>query len=175
MWNSTIAIYALQVSPVDVFIFCSQFGQLFHNHDWQLRTWQDFVQIVILLKTHVPSILQTKYRSFSFWLLTILKLYFIDTCNWYFWSIQVCHQADQSTNMFRLNMAYHGWTFIHTCYFKTLSLRMKMLNPVKSFNFVGTKFRGLTMMDMFVDTWVCGFQIIRNITKVKKYFIGILN
>jgi len=26
------------------------------------------------------------------------------------------------------------------------------MNIIKSFNFVGTKFRGLTTMDMFVDT-----------------------
>jgi len=29
---------------------------------------------------------------------------------------------------------------------------------VKSYNFVGTKFRGLTMMDMFMDTSICGFH-----------------
>jgi len=40
-----------------------------------------------------------------------------------------------------------------------------------SFNFVGTNFHGLTMM----GTWICGFQIIRNITKVNKYFVWILN
>jgi len=28
---------------------------------------------------------------------------------------------------------------------------------------------------MFVDTWICGFQIICNITEVNKYFVGILN
>jgi len=30
-------------------------------------------------------------------------------------------------------------------------------------------------MDMFVDIWIRGFQIIFKITKVKKYIIGILN
>jgi len=48
-------------------------------------------------------------------------------------------------------------------------------HTVKSFNFVGTKFHSLMTMDMFVDTWIHGFQIILNITKVNKYFIGILN
>jgi len=42
---------------------------------------------------------------------------------------------------------------------------------VKSFNFVGMKFWGLTTM----DTWIHGIQIIRHITKVTKYFVGILN
>jgi len=28
---------------------------------------------------------------------------------------------------------------------------------VKSFNFVGTKLRGLTSLDIFVDTWIYGF------------------
>jgi len=43
--------------------------------------------------------------------------------------------------------------------------------------FVSTKFRGLMTMDMFVDIGICGFQItcIFNITKVNKYFVGILN
>jgi len=40
---------------------------------------------------------------------------------------------------------------------------------------MGTKFRGLTTMDMFMDTWICRFQIILNITKVDKYFVGIFN
>ena len=30
-------------------------------------------------------------------------------------------------------------------------------------------------MDMFVDTWIHGFEIIRNIAEVNKYFVGILN
>jgi len=30
-------------------------------------------------------------------------------------------------------------------------------------------------MDMFLDTGICGFQIIHNITKVNNYFVGILN
>ena len=53
----------------------------------------------------------------------------------------------------------------------------KSLNwvAVKSFNFVVTKFCGLTTMDMFMDTWKCGFQIIRNINEVNKYYIRILN
>jgi len=48
------------------------------------------------------------------------------------------------------------------------------LYTVKSFYFVGTKFHGL-MMDMFVDTWICGFQIILNITKVNWYLVELLN
>jgi len=30
------------------------------------------------------------------------------------------------------------------------------------------------MIDMFMDTWIHGFQIVQNITEVKKYFIRIL-
>jgi len=40
---------------------------------------------------------------------------------------------------------------------------------------MGTKFCGLTAMDIFVDTLVHRFQIILNITKVNRYFVGILN
>ena len=40
---------------------------------------------------------------------------------------------------------------------------------------MGTTFRGLTTMDMFVYTWIRGFQIIVNIIKVNKSFVGILN
>ena len=40
---------------------------------------------------------------------------------------------------------------------------------------MGTKFRGLMTLDMFVDTWIQGFQIICNIIKVKKYLVVILN
>jgi len=47
-------------------------------------------------------------------------------------------------------------------------------NTVKSFNFMGRKLCGLMTMDMFMDTLICGFQIICNITKVIKYFVGIL-
>ena len=42
-------------------------------------------------------------------------------------------------------------------------------------NFVGMKFRGLTRLDMFVDTWIHGLQIEHNITKVNNYFVEILN
>jgi len=38
---------------------------------------------------------------------------------------------------------------------------------VKSLYLVDTKFGELTTMDMLVDTWIHGFQIIFNITKVK--------
>ena len=37
---------------------------------------------------------------------------------------------------------------------------------------MGMKFYGLTIMDMFVDTWIPGFQIICNITDLNKYFVG---
>ena len=42
-----------------------------------------------------------------------------------------------------------------------------LLLTVKSFNFMGTKFRRLMTMDMFIETWICGFQIVGNITKLK--------
>jgi len=45
----------------------------------------------------------------------------------------------------------------------------------KSLNFMGTKFRGLMMMDIFVDTWIRWVQTTHNITKVNKYFCGTLN
>ena len=41
------------------------------------------------------------------------------------------------------------------------------------FNFVGSKFRSLTTLDMFVGTWNRGFQIICNIIEVYKYFFAI--
>jgi len=43
---------------------------------------------------------------------------------------------------------------------------------------MGTKFHGLTTMNMFVDSWILLFQIIRStfcITKVNNYIVGILN
>jgi len=46
---------------------------------------------------------------------------------------------------------------------------------VKLFNFVGTKFPCLTTLDIFVGTWIRRFQILGNIIKVNKYFVGILN
>jgi len=46
---------------------------------------------------------------------------------------------------------------------------------LKSFNCIGTKFLGLMTLDTFMDTWIQGFKIIRNITKHEnKYFVGIL-
>ena len=42
-------------------------------------------------------------------------------------------------------------------------------------NFVEINFCGLVSMYMFVDTWICGFQITRNITKVNFYFAAFLN
>jgi len=41
---------------------------------------------------------------------------------------------------------------------------------VKSFNFMGTNYRCLTTIDMLVDTWIRGFQIICNIIEVNTYF-----
>ena len=42
---------------------------------------------------------------------------------------------------------------------------------------MGTSFHDLTTLDMFVDTWIRGFHIICNITKINEYmyFIAILN
>jgi len=40
---------------------------------------------------------------------------------------------------------------------------------------MGTKIQGLTMIDMFLDTLICGFQIILNTSKVNKYFVSFLN
>jgi len=37
------------------------------------------------------------------------------------------------------------------------------------FYFMGTKFRHLMTMDMFVDTWICGFEIIQNIYHFKPF------
>ena len=44
-------------------------------------------------------------------------------------------------------------------------------------NFIDTKFHGVMIKGMFVDTLIYKFLIIQNITnlKVKKYFYGILN
>jgi len=48
---------------------------------------------------------------------------------------------------------------------------------VKSYNFVVIKLRGWTLMGLFVDTWIREhvFQFILHITKVNKYFVGMLN
>jgi len=54
------------------------------------------------------------------------------------------------------------------------SLKTKSIT-VNSINFVVTKFHYLQTLGMFVDTWIRGFQIICNITRLKKCFIGILN
>jgi len=40
-----------------------------------------------------------------------------------------------------------------------MQLFVKLIT-VKSFDFVGMKFRGLMISDMFVGTWMHGFQII---------------
>jgi len=49
--------------------------------------------------------------------------------------------AQSSQNLLHAKTVHYGYT-------------------VKSLNLLGTKFRGLTMIDMLVDTWICGFQII---------------
>ena len=50
-----------------------------------------------------------------------------------------------------------------------VAFKSRLVNgTVKSLNFMGIKFRGLTMMDMFVDIWIAGFQFMRNIIKVNK-------
>jgi len=46
---------------------------------------------------------------------------------------------------------------------------------VKSFKVVDTKFRRLKMMGIFMETWICGFQILHITIKVKKSFVRILN
>ena len=49
---------------------------------------------------------------------------------------------------------------------------------LKSFNSVGTKFRGLMGMDMFMDTEFVDFQIVHKISYIlylNKYFIGVFN
>jgi len=55
-----------------------------------------------------------------------------------------------------------------------ISFTSHSIVTVKSFYFVGTSFQWLTTRDMFVDILSHGFQVIFNITKVNKYFIGIL-
>jgi len=44
-------------------------------------------------------------------------------------------------------------------------LRLHWTYTVKAFNFKGTKFCGLTMMDMLMDTWILDFQIMLNMLK----------
>ena len=39
---------------------------------------------------------------------------------------------------------------------------------------MGRKFRGLTTLNMFVDTLIRGFNIKYNTTNVNNYFVGIL-
>ena len=57
-----------------------------------------------------------------------------------------------------------------------INLEKKCLRVyMKSFNFVGIKFYSLTLLNMFMDTLILGFQIILNITKENKYFLAILN
>jgi len=68
-------------------------------------------------------------------------------------------------NLIHVSMCLHDQTSCIQLYTVT----------VKSFYFVGTKFRGLTTLDMIVDTWIRGFQIICNSFEVNKYFVGILN
>ena len=56
----------------------------------------------------------------------------------------------------------------------TISDNIKIVYAVKSFNYIGIKFRSLRSMDVFVDILIHGFQIILYITKVNKYLVGIL-
>ena len=69
------------------------------------------------------------------------------------------------TSMFH----YLDFIFLQNCHKNN-----KQRSTVKSFNFVCTKSRGLTL-DMFVDTWICGFPIICIITKVNNYHVGTIN
>jgi len=63
--------------------------------------------------------------------------------------------------------------YIPVCYF----IDAKSLITVKSFNFVGAKFRCLKATDMFVDTRIHGFIIFgkQKLHVLFKYFVGILN
>ena len=45
---------------------------------------------------------------------------------------------------------------------------VKLSYTVKSFNVVGTKFRRLKMMGIFMESWICGFQTLHITIKVKK-------
>jgi len=63
-------------------------------------------------------------------------------------------------------------------YWRTMTKKQQTMasyNTVQSFNFVGMNFHGWTTMNMFVNTWIHGFQIIYAILllKVNKYFVGI--
>ena len=73
-----------------------------------------------------------------------------------------------ASKFFILDQCQKGHTFTNVTECACL-----VKDTVKSFNFMGTKFRGLTSIDMFVDTWIRGFQIIHNSARAKKYFIGI--
>jgi len=54
-------------------------------------------------------------------------------------------------------------------------IRLDWEHTVKSTDFMGTEFGALTTMDMFMDILICGLHIVLNITRMNKYFIGILN
>jgi len=64
---------------------------------------------------------------------------------------------------------YETWSFQN--FFSTI----KMLSNFNCISYNTVKFRGLTTMDMFVDTLICGLQIIGDITKVNTYFVRIFN
>jgi len=61
------------------------------------------------------------------------------------------------------------WRFSMFCFFTCIPIQ-KLRNYIFVlflYYLLGTKFRGLTTLDIFVNTWICGFHYIRNITKVK--------
>jgi len=74
----------------------------------------------------------------------------------------------------QLTASSHGWdvrdNWMRFCQGESLLLLMELFlhrtifkvgqmeHSVKSFYFVGTKLHCLMMIDMFVDTWICGFS-----------------
>ena len=83
-------------------------------------------------------------------------------------TIRIVSRRIDTVSIYRHIVSSLLFTIWHMFVIKSIVLQI----TVKSLNFMGMKFCGLTTLDMFVDTWICGFQIICNITKVKKYFVG---
>jgi len=64
------------------------------------------------------------------------------------------------------------------CHFRWFDKRFVSMSIVVLWNhyiLMGTKFHGLMTMDMFLDAWICGFEIISKIIEMDKYLFGILN
>ena len=60
-----------------------------------------------------------------------------------------------------------GVRVAHGVYAGQGTWRRGILHIVKSFLFMGTKFCCVMMMDMSMNTLICGFQFILNITNLK--------